>query len=52
MRRTRSWVEMWVVGVVVEMRGLLSARSPHMMHEYYRHRIEVVAGLDNPLLQF
>ena len=43
---------MWVVGSVLRMRGLLSACSLHMMHEYYRNCIEVVAGLDNPLLQF
>ena len=40
------------MGVVLKMRGLLSARSIHMMHEYNRNRIKVVAGLDNFLLQF
>ena len=42
---------MWVLGIVLEMRGLLSARSPHMVHECYRNCIEVVVGLDASLLQ-
>ena len=44
--RTWSWLNMGVSGVVLEMRGLLSARSRHTMHT------EVVIGLDHSLLQF
>ena len=51
MHRTSSSLKAWVLGVMLEMRGLLSARSPHMTHKHHRNCIEVVVGLDNSLLQ-
>ena len=46
MYRIWSWLNMGLSGVVLEVRGLLNARSPHTLH------VQVVVGLDNPLLQF